>query len=316
MVRPSFQMSHWWLCLLFVIGHAAGLPDSFSRSSTDPSPVRYLLVNTQQRKPMNQTMLAPVDALRAVAEGPIPENPYLKFGISTLFSPLHDGSTEDVNAISELLKAAEATSVPVFIGLDGENWWSQSGLSNWWNPSAPGYNLANRENVEWIAPDGATNDSSVIKISWRNWGRQIRVAPQQNIHSPAVLAATRKALKRTLEPIVSWYQQLAPENRWLLAGVKVGWEASIGWNAFYYPDGNSRVNSTNTSADPHYGLNHSAPGAAWGAQQLGYAAAASAGLVPSGEGGVLTRGDIAALVHMYLGNLTEAAASTGFPLDR
>ena len=168
-------------CLLAVIVYVAGFPDPSSKPPRDISPVRYLLVNTQQRKPMNQTILAAVEALRAVAEGPIPENPYLKFGISTLFSPLHDGSTKDADAISKLLEAAEATRVPVFIGIDGENWWSQSGLSNWWNAARADYNPANRMNVEWTAPDGATNDSSVLKISWRNWGRQIRVAPQQNV---------------------------------------------------------------------------------------------------------------------------------------
>ena len=63
-------------------------------------------------------------------------------------------------------------------------------------------------------------------------------------------------------------------------------------------------------------LNKSAPGAAWGMQQLGYAAAASAGLSPSGPDGTLSRSDIARLVQMYLGNITAEVKSLGFPLDK
>ena len=84
----------------------------------------------------------------------------------------------------------------------------------------------------------------------------------------------------------------------------MGWEASIGWNAYYYPDGNAYLASQNESADPHTGLNKSAPGAAWGVQQLGYAAAASVGLVPSNIDGTLSRSDVAELVRLYLRNLT------------
>ena len=38
---------------------------------------------------------------------------------------------------------------------------------------------------------------------------------------------------------------------------QIGWEAGVQYNAFYYPDGNERVNDPNASADAHYGLNMS-----------------------------------------------------------
>lgn len=50
--------------------------------------------------------------------------------------------------------------------------------------------------------------------------------------------------------------------------------------------------------------------------QLGYAAAASAGLTPSGEGGSLSRGDIAQLVQMYLANITATVRALDFPVDK
>jgi hypothetical protein len=37
----------------------------------------------------------------------------------------------------------------VFLCHDDENWWSKSGLSNWWNTQGVGYAPANRFNVEW-----------------------------------------------------------------------------------------------------------------------------------------------------------------------
>ena len=73
--------------------------------------------------------------------------------------------------LEALLEAAQLHRIPVFLGLDGENWWRQSNLSNWYDPEGPGYDPANRENVEWTAPDGMANDASVLRISWRNWGR-------------------------------------------------------------------------------------------------------------------------------------------------
>ena len=93
----------------------------------------------------------------------------------------------------------------------------------------------------------------MLKISWRNWGSQIRVSPQQNIHSPAVLAATHAAIRKVVRVVVEWYNGLPASDRWLLAGIKVGWEASVGWNAYYYPGGNECVKGgpTNSRVDCH-----------------------------------------------------------------
>ena len=45
--------------------------------------------------------------------------------------------------------------------------------------------------------------------------------PQQNIHSAAVMASTRTALRRLVAPIVAWYRKLDPADRWLLAGIRI-----------------------------------------------------------------------------------------------
>jgi hypothetical protein len=293
---------------------------------------RYLLMNMQYG---NIPYFKP--ALAAAAPGPPAANPALAVGISTLFNLVNNDTNTGgplIPGIEELLANVTRERTPIFLGIDGENWWSNSGLGNWWDPESPGYNPANRFNVEWTSPDGATDDSSVLKISWRNWGSQIRVSPQQNFHSPPVMAAYKQQLRTVIPVIVRWYDALPAGDKYLLAGIKVGWEASIGWNAYYYPGGNAFASAKNHSSDPclcppggtppctaatkkaacH--LNKSAPGAAWGMQQLGYSAARSVGLTPSGPDGTLSRADIASLVQMYLSNITAEVKSLGFPLHK
>jgi len=75
--------------------------------------------------------------------------------------------------------------IPVFLGLDCENWWSGSGLSNWYNPAAPHYNASNRDNVEAVGWGGSAER---LKISWRDWGSQIRVAPAPNLFAERPMA--------------------------------------------------------------------------------------------------------------------------------
>ena len=81
-------------------------------------------------------------------------------------------------ALKVFLEATEETNTPAQVPIDTEHWWpARRDLWNWWDPARPGYDPANRENVEWTrwSPDNA------IKIAWRSWGRQIRVLPPANL---------------------------------------------------------------------------------------------------------------------------------------
>ena len=112
------------------------------------------------------------------------------------------------------------------------------------------------------------------------------------------------------QQIATWAAQ--GNNSDLLAGVKIGWEAGIGYNAYYYPHGNAIYQQypTTSSHDPTNGLNETA-GIAAGLVQLGYAAAASSGWHSGGP--PLTRWDIGNLTNMYLANLTALAVRAGVP---
>ena len=55
---------------------------------------------------------------------------------------------------------------------------------------------------------------------------------------PKVLAAHLEGLRALVPIIVEWQRRLPASRRGLFGGVKLGSEAGIGYNAYYYPDGN------------------------------------------------------------------------------
>lgn len=240
-----------------------------------------------------------------------PEREEMRLGVSWIFSVLNSPLAQQSRALRELLHASRETGVPVLIVLDGQNWWeNRPELWNWWDPDSPGYDPANVENVEWTGWDA----SSAVKIGWRNWGRQLRVAPAQNIMSPKVLQATLEPMKALLEIVEAWRQALPPERAHLFGGVKLGWEASIGYNAFYYPDGNRFLEQwpADETHDPVYGLD-AVKGLSGGLAQIGHAAVKTAGIKSAGT---VTREDLGEVVRRYLEMLARTAADAGLPREK
>jgi hypothetical protein len=82
------------------------------------------------------------------------------------------------------------------------------------------------------------------------------VAPQQNVLSPVVLAALQPKLTAMAATVARWYEALPPAKKHLLACVKVGWEAGLMYNAYYYAGGNALLQK-NASDDPNVRLNFS-----------------------------------------------------------
>jgi hypothetical protein len=62
------------------------------------------------------------------------------------------------------------------------------------------YDPANTANVEWSSWDRR----DAVKLGWRNWGSQIRVAPHPNLASPKVIEATRQQLRSFAPVIARW----------------------------------------------------------------------------------------------------------------
>ncbi len=295
-----------------VIGHAGALMAAMLLFGQADEP-RYIFVNNapgivwDQNSPESITR-AMFDEIRGTAR--VPENTQLRLGVSFVWSVLQSPPETTVAGVRRFLALSEETGMPVLVNFDVCNWWEQRpDLWNWWDAAQPGYDPKNAENVEWT---GWTPDTAV-KVCWRNWGSQLRVAPAPNLMSPRVMAAQLDGLRPALAAVAEWYQALPRDRRWLLGGVKLGHEASIGVNAFHYPDGNSYLEQhrNDSSHDPTTGFQ---PGKGWhgGLAVLGHAALKSAGFKDSGE---VTAADVAEVVRRHLELLCKAAHDAGFSKD-
>ncbi|MES2463134.1 MAG: hypothetical protein V4671_21325 [Armatimonadota bacterium] len=234
--------------------------------------------------------------------------PDRRLGLAFILSYFNGPLDSMEESLRRLLALSEKQDTPVLLALDGENWWgSRPDLWNWFDPSRPGYNPANRQNVEWTGWD----PSDAVKIGWRNWGSQIRVLPQPNLASPRFREASRVPLARLAKIIKNWGDSLPDNRRYLYPGIKVGWEASLGINAFYYPDGNRywEMSPTDASKDPKHGLDMKKDFAG-GLTPLGYAALTSKGWKHNGP---VTLADQERITADYLDFISGVCRRAGIP---
>ncbi|MDR2038326.1 MAG: hypothetical protein LBQ60_10435 [Bacteroidales bacterium] len=236
------------------------------------------------------------------------ENSKVKIGIGFIFSPFRTTPEKTVQALKNFLQTAEELSVPIMIHLDLEHWWgARPDLWNWWDPSRPGYNPANRENVEWThwSPDNA------IKIAWRNWGRQIRVLPPPNLASTKYLEACKEQLDLLIPIVVKWSKNLPEDKQHLFVAIKVGHESSIGVNAYYYPNGNELLDKP-ASEDPVSGI-VGQDVLSRGVQQTGYATLKTSGIRTKGD---ITERDLYEAIRRYLEFLSREVAQQGISREK
>lgn len=234
-----------------------------------------------------------------------------RLGLTFPISYLHGPPDAIAESVRRLLALSEKHDAPVLLALDGQNWWGfRPDLWNWWDKSAPGYNTNNRENVEWTdwEPDTA------VKICWRNWGRQIRVLPAPNIAAPRVREACRPILGKLARDIKTWADKLPPEKAHLFPGIKVGWEASIGINAYHYKEGNRFLEDfpNDPIHDPQTGLKMGEDFAG-GVAPLGYAALTAKNWKHSGA---VNLSDHERVVSDYLDFLARTAREAGLSRDQ
>lgn len=232
----------------------------------------------------------------------------VRIGMAGIFSYLHQPRTKVVADLREFLRLARETDTPVVVQLDGEQWWgNRPDLWNWWDTNQPGCSPANRANVEWTN----WSSDSAIKIAWRNWGSQLRVLPPPNLMSPRYREACHEEMRMLIPIILDWWRELPASQKVLLIGIKVGWESSIGVNAWYYPGGNELLNQP-ASSDPTSGLKAGQPPAR-GVVQLGYAAVRTAGIRKEGA---ITEADLAEVVRRHLEDLSREATRLGVPREK
>ncbi|MBU1200044.1 hypothetical protein KJ953_00740 [Patescibacteria group bacterium] len=206
----------------------------------------------------------------------------LGIGVEILYFEYDFNAVRD--SLEKLLDYSKIHTVPIFLSLGGFQWWdTQPNLWNWWDPNGPGYNLNNKNNVEWTCG----NSSCALRKSWRNWGNEIEVKPHPNLASRPFIDANKNSLDQLIPIIVNWYDNdLSTDQKWLFGGISLGIEIDIGGN-YYYPGG---------------GIGSS--------QQLGYAAINTLGL--SG----ITTANFNTIVRNYINELDKKAFDLGIPRNK
>ena len=139
-------------------------------------------------------------------------------------------------SLRRLLAGSEEAGVPVLVTLDGQNWWQhRPDLWNWWDPNLPGLQPEQRLQcrVDGLESDPGREDLLAqlghVSSGWR---------PRRTSPARAWSRRIWQGLRALVPIIVEWQRRLPPSRQWLFGGVKLGWEAGIGYNAYHYPDGN------------------------------------------------------------------------------
>lgn len=200
---------------------------------------------------------------------------------------------------------AEEYDIPILVELDPITFWQDvPELWNWWDPTKPGYDLKNKENVEWTS----WSSEDAVKVGWLNWGRQIRLLPMPNLFSPAYQAAVKDRMDQFMTWTADWYKSLPKSKKYLLGGVKITGELGFGVNNWYYPGGNSYYDKPEEE-DPKGGIRVDEMPSR-GVGQIGYAALKYSGIRSEGE---ITPADIYSLEKEYAGFVADIAQGYGFP---
>lgn len=203
---------------------------------------------------------------------------------------------------------SEKYDIPVLVELDAVTFWDAvPELWNWWDPEMPGYDPANRENVEW----SGWGSGNAVKIGWLNWGSQIRLKPMANLFSPAYQAAVRERMDKFMTWTAEWYRSLPRDRKYLLGGVKITGELGFGVNNWYYPDGNSLYDKPKAD-DPKTGINMKDMPSR-GVGQIGYAALTYSGMKTGGE---IVPEDIYAIEAKYAEFIADIVQGYGIPREK
>lgn len=159
-----------------------------------------------------------------------------------------------------IMELAEEADLPVFMPLNGFQWWNEvPELWNWWDPDGnqtpgcendsyttescrmpelkdpefrkkfiKGYNPENKWNVEW------SDWETPMKLNWRNWGSGgFQLAPPPNLVDHDRLSMTYKDFQTAryeaiLQVIADQYEEWQAEDKeYLFAGITLGTEVSL-----------------------------------------------------------------------------------------
>jgi len=134
-----------------------------------------------------------------------------------------ESDTAAAAKLDTAFQQAEALDLPLLIHVDNE-WFSdsRSDLWNWFDPTYPGYNPANRDNVEW------SDWNTPSQVFYLNWGQATKLRPRLCFESPRVRDEVSRRAQLIVGKVSQWRSRLAGLNKaYLLIGVDAGWETGV-----------------------------------------------------------------------------------------
>ncbi len=230
-------------------------------------------------------------------------------GLGVIISLLQAHPTTVLNKLQSQLDLSLKYNLPILIKLDVEVYWDyRKDLWNWWDATDKAtYNPLNKENVEWTD----WSSTSAVKLTWLDWGRQLRKAPCPNLMSPTYIAVSHTEITKSVNLIKKWYDALSSDKKYLFAGIVVGWESSIGVTNYYYPNGNDLLNA-DPANDPQTGRTI-ATLPSRGVQTIGYAAVKTASNPSIATSGTLTAEMQTEVVRRHLESMSKTVFEQGIP---
>jgi len=257
-------------CTLLFVLFSLFFPTSVTASSVTSDP-QYLIMNFSTINELDwaapeeewQTEVKPkiITELDALLLALPKDNQNRQLAWSTLMEymnyPLDEPSLNSAYVVKtrRIFEIAEEKNIPVFLPLNGFQWWDElPELYNWWDPDGTqtpavffdrqdnpedfkdrfiaGYDPNNKWNVEW------QDWQTPMKLNWRNWGGGgFRLAPPPNITKYSRADQTyRQVLESRLSAILKQVEnsvlELERKNKnHLFVGVSLGTELSLNASA-------------------------------------------------------------------------------------
>lgn len=137
--------------------------------------------------------------------------------------------------LHDAFRVAKKRNVAVYFSIETHYIWdSRPDLWNYFDPKRPGYNPANKNNVEWMDWKGTPYPNRYL-----DWGTPQKLPPHMCYNCPAILSEVTRLVSHVLAPpIRAGLEELRNVHReYLFAGITVGSEPSL--------DNYSRINAVN-----------------------------------------------------------------------
>jgi len=103
-------------------------------------------------------------------------------------------------------------------------WEKRPELWNWFDPAQPGYNPANKDNVEWSDWQGTPS-----KARYLDWGTPQKLSPQMCYNCPAIRREITRVVTQVIGPALKSELELLEKGgqAYLFAGITVGGEPQL-----------------------------------------------------------------------------------------